>query len=321
MRAATWVCFGVFVWALSSSSQGHAVEAPKPVVLPPGATVHGKTLGEWSAEWWRWLLAIPEPESPAKDPIGARCHLGQKSPVFFIPGSFGETYHRSCTVPCGQYVFFPIVNDLEWSPTHICSDCQQCRGIAQGFMDQVAVLECEIDGEAVPDLGDHREESPCFDFTVPDNNVLGLAAGTYGPAVSDGFWIMIEPMAPGNHTLHFRGVVGPVTQPSFMLEIFYDVLAVESCTPTFRRGDANADGKVDIGDPVASLNYLFLGASAPPCEDAADSQDDGKIDLSDAVATLSWLFLGGASPSAPGPTSCGSDPSEDELTRCDSVCE
>ena len=38
---------------------------------------------------------------------------------------------------------------------------------------------------------------------------------------------------------------------------------------TFRRGDANVDGKLDIADPIATLGYLFLGArssraSTPP---------------------------------------------------------
>jgi len=30
----------------------------------------------------------------------------------------------------------------------------------------------------------------------------------------------------------------------------------------FRRGDANASGKVDISDPIATLGFLFLGDPA-----------------------------------------------------------
>ena len=33
-------------------------------VVPPGSTVEGRTLGEWTAEWWKWLIAFPVDESP-----------------------------------------------------------------------------------------------------------------------------------------------------------------------------------------------------------------------------------------------------------------
>jgi len=81
----------------------------------------------------------------------------------------------------------------------------------------------------------------------------------------------------------------------------------------FRRGDANADGAVDITDAIATLGVLFLGGGAVPCSDAADSNDDGALDISDPVSTLSNLFTGGAPIPAPGPVSCGADPTADAL--------
>ena len=53
---------------------------------------------------------------------------------------------------------------------------------------------------------------------------------------------------------------------------------------TFIRGDANADGTVDIADGTFIVNFLFLGRSAPTCDDAADADDSGELDLSDAGA-------------------------------------
>jgi hypothetical protein len=66
----------------------------------------------------------------------------------------------------------------------------------------------------------------------------------------------------------------------------------------FKRGDTNADGGVDISDPVAGLNFLFLGAAEPSCLDAGDSNDDEQLDISDAVYSLGFLFSGGPSPKA-----------------------
>jgi len=92
------------------------------------------------------------------------------------------------------------------------------------------------------------------------------------------------------------------------------VVEVEESVPAqLLRGDANGDGGVDIGDAIWSLSYLFSGGRAPPCFDAADANDTGKLDLSDPIFALNYLFTGGREPPAPGPRSCGPDPTTDNL--------
>lgn len=86
----------------------------------------------------------------------------------------------------------------------------------------------------------------------------------------------------------------------------------------FKRGDANADGEVNLSDPVALLGFLFLGADGAPCFDAADGDDSGDLSLTDAIYVLLWLFMGGAEPPAPGPQECGVDstPAEAPFPDC-----
>ncbi len=60
------------------------------------------------------------------------------------------------------------------------------------------------------------------------------------------------------------------------------------------RGDANADGGLDLSDPVFTLQYLFRGGDVPPCMAAADANADGRIDISDPTFTLNFLFNAGA---------------------------
>lgn len=81
----------------------------------------------------------------------------------------------------------------------------------------------------------------------------------------------------------------------------------------FRRGDANADGGLNITDGIFVLNYLFLGGTAPPCLEAADANDDGGLNITDGIFTLNYLFLGGSAPPAPGPDACGLDEDADEF--------
>jgi hypothetical protein len=114
------------------------------------------------------------------------------------------------------------------------------------------------------------------------------------------------------------GPAGPVPCASFVTHTFKDWRVTAGCgqppPARFARGDANADGTVDLSDPLRVLGYLFLGDGPPQCEDAADADDSGgpSPDLTDIVSILSWLFLGGAPPPAPGP-GCGPDPTPDIL--------
>jgi hypothetical protein len=83
-------------------------------------------------------------------------------------------------------------------------------------------------------------------------------------------------------------------------------VALRSSNETpFRRADFNQSGAVDISDAVATFGYLFLGAAAPSCLDAADSNGDGSLDISDGVNSLNFLFTGGTDIPAPGPVACG----------------
>jgi hypothetical protein len=91
-----------------------------------------------------------------------------------------------------------------------------------------------------------------------------------------------------------------------------------SIAPTFRRGDCNDDGTVDISDAVSTLGSLFLGDGDPGCDDACDSNDDGIVDTSDPITTLGALFLGAPQIPAPGIAACGVDPTEDVFT-CDTA--
>src|ERR1041384_5068 len=71
----------------------------------------------------------------------------------------------------------------------------------------------------------------------------------------------------------------------------------DSADVSFRRGDVNEDGLVDLSDPLRTLSFLFAGT--PPaldCEKAADTNDDGRLDINDPVFLLGYLFLGAAEP-------------------------
>ncbi len=57
----------------------------------------------------------------------------------------------------------------------------------------------------------------------------------------------------------------------------------------FTRGDANADGALDIGDAIHVLAYLFAHEPLMSSTDTADVNDDGALDIGDAITLLAYL--------------------------------
>ena len=76
--------------------------------------------------------------------------------------------------------------------------------------------------------------------------------------------------------------------------------------PIFLRADSNADGVVNIVDPVYTLRALFVGDVDLP-GDPGDANDDGTVELTDSIFTLDFLFKGTVDLPEPYPN-CGTDP-------------
>ena len=185
------------------------------IVLPDGVVL-GMTYGDWTAAWWQWGLAIPWSTHPYNDATGANCLVGQSTgPVFFLVGGTDVTRH--CTIPAGKTLVFPIMN-FECStvepPPFYGKDGQALRNCAAGFTNDVGedTLEVTIDGKKVKNLEYFRAQSPVFDFSMPLNdNFLFVNNVTAGTAVSDGYWVIVEPLHPGHHVIRLKAtlVSGP----------------------------------------------------------------------------------------------------------------
>jgi hypothetical protein len=205
----------------------------------------GRTYSDWAAAWQQWAQSISVSVHPLFD--NGDCNTQQSGPVFFLGGSFkSATVTRTCTVPAGKALFFPVVNfedsTLEESvagngpctPTSTQATTINClRQNAQGFIDPATNLVVTIDGESVPNLKTgFREQSVAFDFTLPSSdNVFnnngdkqppgGFLGGTYSLAVDDGIYVMLAPLSTGTHKLHFTATL---PQVPFTLDVKYTLI-------------------------------------------------------------------------------------------------
>jgi hypothetical protein len=193
--------------------------AANPRVLPPTGAYAGSTYATWSEAWWRWAMAIPSAQSPLADATGANCTVGQSGPVWFLAGTTGGTATRTCAVPAGKAVLFPIFN-AEWSAAEANAANGGCfvPGVSPAGTSQAALSACaaaqidhvtsvnaSVDGVAIRDVQQYRSRSGLFSFNAVGGNVFSVPAGTTS-AVSDGFWILLAPLSPGSHTIRFEGI-------------------------------------------------------------------------------------------------------------------
>lgn len=208
-------------------------------VLPGGSTVAGKTIGDWTTDWWKWALGIPAPGDPLGDTTGADAQTGQSGPVFYLAGAIGDSppATRTFTVPADKYLLFPLINWVGYGGADpgYASVKEEITAITTGTIDP-AKLVATIDGTAIPNLASHRESFSGDAFALPlvDNNSFGHPAATYPDAYADGYWIMLAPLGSGTHTLRYGGTSDPfvglpgsnVAIDSFTVDVTANITAV-----------------------------------------------------------------------------------------------
>jgi hypothetical protein len=186
--------------------------------------------GQWSGAWWQWNFSFTADMNPVSDPTGELAGLGQSGPVWFLAGNFGGTTVRTATVPAGKGLFFPIIDTIWINIPELgdnpWSDEQRefARAFIAPFVDNAFNLSCTIDGVAVQDIESYRAVTPDgseYPITFPENNVWGIPAGTYGPSVDDGVYLMLAPLRPGAHTIHITSASQGSVLGDFALDVTY----------------------------------------------------------------------------------------------------
>lgn len=189
----------------------------------------GKTYGEWSEAWWKYVLEIPFENNPLFDETGANCNFAQSGDVFFLVSTAGGTATRNeCTVPAGKVIFLALLGTVRFKEISGPEPEVAARASIQGVSKSTRELRALVDGEDVgislfPRSTPLRTLSPSGFFTIdaPENNVFGLTPNQYH-AVADGFYLMLAPLSPGPHEITFGGTTG-----GFSSYITYNLIVEE----------------------------------------------------------------------------------------------
>lgn len=165
----------------------------------------GQSWEKWVESWWRWCYYDPYGESPADDCTGKLSSKGQVSNnVWYLAGTFGGKVERRCKIPKGMSIFFPIINDLISFHTdqHLKTE-SELHAYAKADLDHTILLAAKVDDCELQNLNSYRVHSSLFQIMLPLES--GGSAPVTTQAVSDGYWIFLKPLAPGEHKIEFMG--------------------------------------------------------------------------------------------------------------------
>ncbi len=154
---------------------------------------------------------------------------------------------RTCTIPSGTRLFFPVFNAWS-DNVLVSPQCTELglRDIIKPWVDGATGLVASVDGQAIPGVaanGLYRTRSGSFSYQYPGGSLLcalggcdannqgacptqtardsaplvvgssrggvvGPAPAQGGPVVADGVYVMLNPLGPGAHTIHFEAPTG-----------------------------------------------------------------------------------------------------------------
>ena len=207
-------------------------------VIAPKASINGVPQDIWADRWYQWNNPLPDDKNPAdfddsSDPKGRlgsleKAQEGQDDDVFYLVGSFseGEEFdipERTIIVPGDKKVFLPIVNvswiwgfengffeNLDGYPTSEGSlTPDEIRIINTAIINAVKDPYLRLDGEFINDGFPEafRQESPADSDNDGIAGFSSIKDGNEIAEVAEGYWVGLEPLPSGEHTIEFGGII------------------------------------------------------------------------------------------------------------------
>jgi hypothetical protein len=185
-------------------------------LLPASVPVAGASQDDWSRQWWEWAGSFDRAESPVADRSGARCGSRQAGAVWFLAGTYGtQRTIRTCHVPRGKYLFFPLINYVVARGPGGNSSCEHVKATAARMTEGASALVLEVDGVRYAGLEKHRlAPAGCFDLGSRTPERFRIY-----PAAANGYYVMLKPLPAGRHTLNFGGAL-----PSMLQAVSYTLI-------------------------------------------------------------------------------------------------
>jgi hypothetical protein len=184
-------------WAGKGNQGNHGV-------MPPQSNPPGQSYADWLSEWWvgYWPMSY---EYYDQYPLGQSGHVGllfngtsDTIELAVAPGLKLCVSAYSCA--SGD---FPEFWDQPFEDPVTGEEYDSEAEFSAEFVDRVndaVPVRCWIDGREVRNLEAYRVEA-LFNGIYPENNWVGVPAGTQFVGLAEGRVVMLAPLAVGMHTV------------------------------------------------------------------------------------------------------------------------
>ena len=157
---------------------------------------YGISFSDWTMNWWKWLLLIPIANSPAYDWTGRKALTNQtnRDVVYFCQTVEGSQKRpvRLVNRALNKAILMPVINWISVQYEDGDTD-NELKDKAKQKIDLVGNMCVRINGEVIKeDLFKFRVQSPFFELSLVENNVIGVKPGIRR-FFSDGYWLFLKP--------------------------------------------------------------------------------------------------------------------------------
>lgn len=176
-------------------------------IFTPNDKPYGKSYGEWTVKWWQWMVSIPMDLNPVADEDGRHAGINQTDPyVWFLAGTLGgSSVSRRCKIPLKRSILFPVIN-IEINPVEqpsLKSPDDMIRYVTKDE-DDIIDLDAKVNGQKVP-IYRVRSDPVIFPLKIPEDNAFRAPGDIATTATSDGYWVFLKNLDPGEYNLFFSG--------------------------------------------------------------------------------------------------------------------
>jgi hypothetical protein len=210
-RLFIFVVISILILTGLSEYKSVFADSINPGVYPMDSKPFNMTYEDWTIEFWQWLTSIPLERNPMVQEDRLFCNENQGDlPVFFLTSIGGGHSERTCNVPSDKGILVPInVVECSFAEFDVKTE-EELHNCAEEDESSNPVLFLSVDGIEFKDLEKYRVHSKAFDVNFPNNAIFGATPGP-SRAVSDGYWVILEPLPIGKHDIHYKGSLSDPT--------------------------------------------------------------------------------------------------------------
>jgi hypothetical protein len=216
MRMVIRIKTGIFslvtsLWLLTLFHSNMVIASTEELVYPPTSNPVDTPYKEWGMKFFQWWLSNPKTINPlttSEHGISYECFIGVADHVVFLADpmvslALGPPVTYNCTIPADRPILVLGITELCYYDEIRRTDAslQQCIHARNDY----AQNDILIDGKRVENVDRFRFTTDFFNLTWPSNNIFEEPKQgnpfTTAKTLLDGWWVMLRPLPPGNHTI------------------------------------------------------------------------------------------------------------------------